>query len=100
MCAETIFKIARALVAAGRPDSTPVAIIRWGTYQHQEVYSGTLEDLITIDDLKGDRFEITPPAIAVVGAVAALAPKLNWFGLDNFTHSLESVRGLTAAARD
>jgi uroporphyrin-III C-methyltransferase len=91
MCAETILRIARDLVAAGRAESTPVAIIRWGTYQHQEVYSGTLEDLIAMDARESGAFDITPPAIAVVGAVAALAARLNWFGLDELRHSLGAI---------
>jgi len=86
MCAETIPRIARSLVAAGRAESTPVAIIRWGTYQHQEVYSGTLGDLTLLDE-----GEITSPAIAIVGAVAALTSKLNWFGLKELRRSLGAI---------
>ncbi|HTF36892.1 MAG TPA: SAM-dependent methyltransferase, partial [Blastocatellia bacterium] len=78
MCAETISSIARELVAAGRAPSTPVAIVRWGTYQHQEVYSGTLDELTAAAEYGGLRIE--PPAIAIVGEVAALGTKLNWFG--------------------
>jgi len=78
MCAETISSIARELVAAGRVPSTPIAIVRWGTYQHQEVYSGTLDELIAADEYGGLRIE--PPAIAIVGEVAALGTKLSWFG--------------------
>jgi uroporphyrin-III C-methyltransferase len=78
MCAETISSIARELIAAGHAPSTPIAIVRWGTYQHQEVYSGTLDELIAADEYGGLRIE--PPAIAIVGEVAALGTKLNWFG--------------------
>ncbi|HXI88963.1 MAG TPA: uroporphyrinogen-III C-methyltransferase [Blastocatellia bacterium] len=78
MCAETISSITRELVAAGRAPSTPIAIVRWGTYQHQEVYSGTLDELIAADEYGGLRIE--PPAIAIVGEVAALGTKLKWFG--------------------
>jgi uroporphyrin-III C-methyltransferase len=91
MCAETLVSIARALVAAERPEATPVAVIRWGTYQHQEVYSGTLEDLIALDEPGRAGFETTSPAIAIVGAVAALATKLKWFGLDELRHSLGAM---------
>ena len=96
MCAESIRRIARELVTAGRAESTPVAIIRWGTYQHQEVYSGTLEDLIALDE-HDQGFEFAPPAIAIVGAVAALASKLHWFGQDELRHSL-GLSELAAAA--
>jgi uroporphyrin-III C-methyltransferase len=77
MCAETISSIAHKLVSGGRDQSTPIAIVRWATYQHQEVYSGTLGDLI--DAVEVGRLKIEPPAIAVIGEVAALAGKLSWF---------------------
>ena len=89
MCAETISSIARELVAAGRAPSTPVAIVRWGTYQHQEVYSGTLDELIAADEYGGLRIE--PPAIAIVGEVAALGTKLNWFGSDDLRFELRAL---------
>lgn len=80
MCAATIASIARELVASGRRPRTPVAIIRWGTYQHQEVHIGTLDDLIGIDEAGG--LSVEPPAIAIVGEVVDLSKKLNWFGAD------------------
>ncbi len=78
MCAGTIASIARELVENGRRPSTPVAIIRWGTYQHQEVHTGTLDDLIGIDEAGG--LSVEPPVIAIVGEVVELSGKLNWFG--------------------
>jgi len=82
MCAETITKIARDLMAAHRAPSTPVAIIRWGTCEQQEVYSCTLEDLAAMGagdgSISGMRVE--PPAIAIVGDVVSLKDKLHWFG--------------------
>lgn len=82
MCAETIAKIARALVASHRAPSTPVALIRWGTYEHQEVYSGTLEDLAAMDagDNAAGSLRVQPPAIAIIGDVVSLKDKLHWFG--------------------
>lgn len=98
MCAETISRIAGELIANGRAPSTPVAIIRSATYQHQEVYSGALEDLIAIDEDGEAGFAIRPPAIAIIGEVAALAAKLSWFGSSELRHSLRSLQGLAAAA--
>jgi uroporphyrin-III C-methyltransferase len=80
MCAGTIASIARELVESGRRPSTPVAIIRWGTYQHQEVHTGTLDDLIGSNEAGG--LSVEPPAIAIVGEVVRLSGKLNWFGPD------------------
>jgi uroporphyrin-III C-methyltransferase len=75
MCAETIGAVARALVEGGRAPSTPIAIIRWATYRHQEVYAGTLAELIDQGEIK-----IETPAIAIIGEVAALEKRLKWFG--------------------
>lgn len=80
MCAGTIVAIARELIASGRLPSTPVALIRWGTYRHQEVHTGTLDDLI--GNAKAGGMSVEPPAIAIVGDVVALGNKLNWFGSD------------------
>lgn len=83
MCAETITGIADRLIRAGRAPSTPVAIIRWGTYEScQEVYSTTLDALARVDEQTGEeaRIKIEPPAIAIIGSVVSLKEKLHWFG--------------------
>ena len=88
MCAETITTIAGRLVRAGRAPSTPVAIIRWGTYEScQEVYSTSLDALARMGEQTGEgaRIEIEglkidPPAIAIIGDVVSLKEKLHWFG--------------------
>jgi len=84
MCAETITQTARKLVAGGRAESTPIAIVRWGTYEYQELYLGSLASLIS-----GERpaFNVEPPAIAIIGEVAGLADKLHWFGREPFRFS-------------
>ena len=86
MCAETITSIASDLIANGRKSSTPVAIIRWGTYEHQEVYTGTLEDLASLDEREALELKtrIAPPAIAIIGEVVSLKEKLHWFGRPAF----------------
>lgn len=96
MCAETISGIGRELIASGRAPSTPIAIVRWGTYQHQEVYSGSLDDLIVASESGG--FKIEPPAIAIVGEVAALGAKLNWFGSDELRYELRDLSEAAVAA--
>jgi len=65
--------ITSQLMACGRAPETPVAVIRWGTTPEQETVTGTLA---TIDAVAAG---ISPPAIIVVGEVAALRPELNWF---------------------
>ena len=96
MCAATIARIAGKLVLDGRSSSTPIAIVRWGTYRHQEVYSGTLAELIAVDEREG--FKIEPPAIAIVGEVAALSEKLRWFGASELRYELRELSETTVAA--
>jgi siroheme synthase len=91
MCGETIATIAREIIRAGRPPSTPIAIIRWGTYDHQEVYSGTLDDLADAGDENGNHIRIESPAIAVIGDVVSLQDKLRWFGVSSSRRSLRSL---------
>jgi uroporphyrinogen III methyltransferase/synthase len=88
MCAETIAEIAGKLIEAGRPPATPIAIIRWGTYAHQEVYTGVLSDIAGSEIAD---FHIEPPAIAIVGEVVALRESLRWFGSPELEYSLHPL---------
>ncbi|MFL6273708.1 MAG: uroporphyrinogen-III C-methyltransferase [Blastocatellia bacterium] len=88
MCAETIAEIAARLIEAGRSATTPIAIIRWGTYAHQEVYAGVLIDIAAS---RSADFHIEPPAIAIIGEVVALRRTLGWFGSPELEFSLHSL---------
>ncbi|MDO7906898.1 uroporphyrinogen-III C-methyltransferase [Paenibacillus sp. JX-17] len=66
--------ISEQLIKHGRPASTPVALIRWGTRAEQETLTGTLEDIE--DKVKQAGFEA--PAIIIVGEVVRLREKLQW----------------------
>jgi len=63
------------LMAEGRPASTPVAIIRWGTRAVQHTVVGTLADITE----KAEAAQMEPPTVIVVGEVVRLRPQLNWF---------------------
>jgi uroporphyrinogen III methyltransferase/synthase len=67
--------IARELLAAGRDPQTPAALIRWGTTPQQAMVDGTLG---TIAD-RAREAGLRPPAVLVVGGVAALRDDLRWF---------------------
>jgi uroporphyrinogen III methyltransferase/synthase len=67
--------IAATLMTEGRPGTTPVAIIRWGTKVSQQTVVGTLADIAG----KADAAQMEPPTVIVVGEVVRLRPKLNWF---------------------
>jgi len=65
----------RRLIKAGRPADTPAAVIQSGTLPEQRTVTGTLADIAE----KAKEGEIQPPAILVVGGVAALREHLAWW---------------------
>jgi len=70
-----IDEIAAQLMRHGRSARTPVAVIRWGTYAHQEIYVSDLAEIATLVE----RESVTSPAIIVVGEVVRLREQLQWF---------------------
>jgi uroporphyrin-III C-methyltransferase len=56
--------IAAELMACGRPATTPVAVVHWGTTDRQRVVRTTLDALAAVD--------LPAPSIIVIGPVAAL----------------------------
>jgi len=67
--------IASALIAGGRGESEPAAVVERGTLPDQRVVSGTLGMIGSAAADAG----IRAPALVVVGAVAGLRPGLRWF---------------------
>nr|BFE85597.1 hypothetical protein GCM10020093_081980 [Planobispora longispora] len=67
--------IGKALVAAGRPDSTPVAISSSGTTTEQYTVVTTLGRMAP--DLK--HAGMTEPALIVVGEAVGMRERLSWF---------------------
>jgi uroporphyrinogen III methyltransferase/synthase len=68
-------EIAERLMTYGRNGDTPTAVIRCGTYEHQECHVATLAELARLIESRG----VTSPAVIVVGEVVRLREKLNWF---------------------
>ncbi len=68
-------EIVRELTAHGRPTSTPVALVRWGTWPRQQTVQGTLADIVEVVAQSG----LKPPAVTIVGEVVALRQQLHWF---------------------
>ncbi len=66
-------EIVASLLKHGRDPQTPVAAIRWGSLPKQDVITGTLSNILS--NVEG----LHPPAIIVVGEVATLRDRLNWF---------------------
>ncbi len=71
----SIGDISAALVAAGRPATTPVAMTRLGGTTEQTTVVSTLADIAADARAAG----VTPPAVTVVGDVVALRQTLSWF---------------------
>ncbi|WP_022930319.1 uroporphyrinogen-III C-methyltransferase [Patulibacter americanus] len=67
--------IASSLVAAGRPEDEPAAVVQSGTLGTQRVVTGTLATIAAVAAEAG----IKAPAVTVVGGVAGLRDELRWF---------------------
>jgi uroporphyrin-III C-methyltransferase len=67
--------IADGLVAAGRDLETPVAVIRWGSYEGQQTVCGTLDSIAN----EVEKADMRAPAVIVVGEVVKLRERLQWF---------------------
>ncbi len=75
MGARNLSSIVGSLVKAGKPVSTPVAVIEWGTFPHQRVVEGTLKNIVA----KVRAVGIEAPALTIIGEVVKLRKKLAWF---------------------
>jgi len=78
-------RIAAELIAAGRPANTPVAVIRWGTYETQQTVTGSLANIAELVE----RERMLAPAVIVVGEVVRLRDELNWFGMNFSQQEME-----------
>ncbi|MDP3921310.1 MAG: uroporphyrinogen-III C-methyltransferase [Candidatus Omnitrophota bacterium] len=67
--------VIKAFIAAGKPGSTPVAIIENGTLPGQRVVEGTLRTIAA----KMRAAKITSPALTVIGDVIRYRKELAWF---------------------
>jgi uroporphyrinogen III methyltransferase/synthase len=79
--------IAARLIASGRPETEPAAIIERGTLPGQRIVSGTLGSIAA----EAERQGIRAPAVSVFGPVAALQRRLAWVA------ALRPLTGLTVA---
>ena len=84
--------IAEQLITLGRSLDTPVAVIQWGTYESQQVVTGTLETIA--DETAGQR--LRSPSIIVIGEVVSLHKTLSWVG-ESFVERMELEPVLTTS---
>ncbi|MBW3664826.1 MAG: uroporphyrinogen-III C-methyltransferase [Actinobacteria bacterium] len=87
-----IGQVAERLVAHGKSPDLPVAVIRWGTTPRQQTLTATLGTVAA----EVERVGLRPPAVTVVGDVAALTPALRW----REDLPLHGVRVLVPRTRD
>jgi uroporphyrinogen III methyltransferase/synthase len=80
--------VARQLIEAGRGAGAPAAVIERGTLPGQRTVLATLATIAQRAEEEG----ISPPAVTVVGDVAALAGELAWLHTDSLP-----LRGRTVA---
>ena len=72
MTAGNLEQTCAEIVAAGRPETTPAAVVQWATTPEQKTVVGTLGDLPSL----ALGASIGPPATLVVGEVAAIGREL------------------------
>lgn len=82
-------EIAHDLTTAGRSAGTPVAVVRWGTYDGQQTITGTLRTIA----VEAERAGMRAPAVIIVGEVVRLRERLKWF-----EESLEGINAEELAA--
>jgi uroporphyrinogen III methyltransferase / synthase len=75
MGAQSLPRIAAELIGHGRSPDTPVALIRWGTTEAQEVSISTLGGVVT----RAGAARVAPPMLAIIGEVVRLRDRLAWF---------------------
>jgi uroporphyrin-III C-methyltransferase len=67
--------ITEKLIEAGKSASTPVALIEWGTYEHQRIVTGSLKTIVGIAEQEA----VQNPSMIVVGEVVNFHKQLDWF---------------------
>lgn len=76
MGVSSIERVQQELLAHGKAADTPIAFVENGTRPEQRVLIGTLSGAIDL----ANRAQVRSPALLIIGAVAALATELAWFG--------------------
>ncbi|MGV6815991.1 MAG: siroheme synthase CysG [Thiotrichales bacterium] len=71
--------ICEQLIAHGRSQETPAALVEKGTRPDQKVYLG---DLSSLPELVASN-KISPPTLIIVGEVVTLRNKLQWFDMES-----------------
>ena len=96
MAAGTLARTCHALIDAGRPASTPAALVQWAWTDEQRAVTGTLADLPTL----AAAASIGPPATLVVGDVVSLAAVGVRPGRDGYLSDTDSPAFLVSGTKN
>jgi uroporphyrin-III C-methyltransferase/precorrin-2 dehydrogenase/sirohydrochlorin ferrochelatase len=86
-------RVRELMIAHGRSPQTPFALIENGTRYDQRTVTGMLNDLPAL----ARRHAVAPPALLILGEVAALGRRLAWFG-DSLLNAVEEKNPAPAPA--
>jgi uroporphyrin-III C-methyltransferase/precorrin-2 dehydrogenase/sirohydrochlorin ferrochelatase len=76
MAVNSVDRVQRELLRHGREADTPIAFVENGSRPDQRVIIGVLGKAAAL----GAAHQIKSPALLIVGSVAALGARLNWYG--------------------
>lgn len=82
----TVAQIRRGLIEAGRPPSTPTAVLENGTLQTQRVWFTSLDEVAQTVE----REQVGAPALIIIGEVVRLAGELAWRDTQTTPESIDS----------
>ncbi|MFA4842807.1 MAG: uroporphyrinogen-III C-methyltransferase [Candidatus Omnitrophota bacterium] len=74
MAVENLSRICEVLINAGKPKTTPVAIIQDASLITQKLLTGNLEDIVA----KAKQNRVKPPAVIIIGEAVSLEKRFNW----------------------
>ncbi len=96
----SLVRLTTGLIDAGRSSDTPIAIVSNASMPNQQVLTGTLADIVELQE----KNQLPTPALLIMGDVVALHHDLAWYNLQNQQKNNNSdttasnwLRGGTAA---
>ncbi len=96
----SLARLTEGLINAGRSSDTPIAIVSNASMPNQQVLTGTLADIVELQE----KNQLPTPALLIMGDVVALHHDLAWYNLQNQQKNKNSdttannwLRGGTAA---
>lgn len=76
-------RLTEGLIEAGRSSDTPIAIVSNASMPNQQVLTGTLTDIVELQEKK----QLPTPALLIMGDVVALHHDLAWYNLQSQQHN-------------